>query len=151
MGVIHGVCWPWQASSGCSTPLLDVEAVCLFMRAQSSWLRRGLRHADDPTAVGIVLGAHDASHESWLGLIAAIERIVGPEPAAELAALYGFHGRVVGCLEQGVDRRVPHEVADAMREGLAERLAELTEAAIDAVRRATGESTARPAFQLLSG
>jgi hypothetical protein len=141
MGVIQGFASPWDGKRHAT---VDVAAASLFLRAQASWLCRGLTRNDDPAAVGIVLGAHDASHESWLTLIAATQVSHGDDTAQEIAALYGFHGRVVGSLERGLDRRLETRVADHIRELLAERLRDLTQAAI--ARLGSGEAhTDRPA------
>lgn len=113
-----------------STPLaeeLDPAGAALFLRAQASWLRRGLRLADDATEVGVVLGTHDSSHESWVTLIAAVSHDLGPGAAAEVSQLYGFHGRVVGSLERGMDLRLEPEVQRQVRRMLAERLTDMTE------------------------
>lgn len=127
MGVVQGFTPMWRPSS---RGTLDVVSASLFLRAQSSWLCRGLERAADPTATGIVLGAHDASHESWLDLIATVQRCRGDEPAQQIAALYGFHGRVVGSLERGLDRSLDPGVAASVRELLGERLQVLTERAV---------------------
>lgn len=106
---------------------LDREAAALFLRAQASWLRRGLRLAADPVEVGVVLGTHDRSHESWVELIAAAERAGGHDAAAAIAALYGFHGRVVGSLERRMDLRLDAAVQEQVRRMLADRLTTMTE------------------------
>ena len=109
---------------------LDREAAVLFLRAQASWLRRGLRLADDPVEVGVVLGTHDRSHESWVELIAAVEREAGEPVAGMVSALYGFHGRVVGSLERRMDLRLDAAVQEQVRRMLAERLTAMTEETI---------------------
>lgn len=112
---------------------LDREAAMLFLRAQASWLRRGLRLSHDPVEVGVVLGTHDRSHESWVELIAAVDRSVDREASAMVSALYGLHGRVAGCLERGMDLRLKPEVRDQVRRLLADRLTAMTETAIAAI------------------
>lgn len=131
MGVIRGFCSPWSADddAAASGRLVDRNRAALFLRAQSSWLRLGLGRADDPTAVGIVLGAHDASHESWLALIAALEA-EDAEAAERVSALYWFHGRVVGSLERGADRRLGADALAGVRSLLAAMLGRLTEEAV---------------------
>lgn len=110
--------------------VLDRTGAALFLRAQASWLRRGLRLADNPTEVGLVLGTHDASHESWVALIAEIERTLGAEAAGTVAQLYGFHGRIVGSLERGMDLRLDTTIQGQVRRMLADRLTQMTEEAI---------------------
>ncbi|HWH32472.1 MAG TPA: hypothetical protein VNU01_07355 [Egibacteraceae bacterium] len=114
---------------------LDREAAALFLRAQASWLRRGLRLAEDPVEVGIVLGTHDSSHESWVELIAAVERSAGAPAAGVVSALYGFHGRVVGSLERDMDLRLDAAVQAQVRRMLADRLTEMTEQAVALLAR----------------
>ena len=132
MGVIQGFHAPAGTAPAGRAPL-DIGAAEMFVRAQSSWLRQGLTRGCDPTAVGIVLAAHDSAHPSWLCLIAAVEERVGPDAAGALCTLYTFHGRVVGALERGPDNRLSAAVAAGVRRLLEERLAELTDAAVDAL------------------
>lgn len=114
----------------------DAEVATLFLRAQASWLCRGLRRAGDPIAVRLVLGSHDACHGRWLTLIDHAGQSLRPDIAHQLAELYAYHGRVAGSLERGVDGRLDPEVADNVRALLAAQLSRLTEAAIDRLRRA---------------
>jgi hypothetical protein len=114
---------------------LDAPAAAAFLRAQASWLRRGLRLATDPSEVGSVLGTHDASHGSWVSLIAEVERLVGDDAAQQVSQLYGFHGRVVGSLERGLDLRLDAGVQAQVRRMLAERLTQLTDEAVGALSR----------------
>lgn len=114
---------------------LDRDAAALFLRAQASWLRRGLRLADNPVEVGIVLGTHDGSHESWVELIAAVERGVGAQAAATVATLYGLHGRVVGSLERRMDLRLDPDVQAQVRRMLSDRLTEMTEQTVALLER----------------
>jgi hypothetical protein len=112
---------------------LDRTAAATFLRAQASWLRRGLRLVGDAVEVGLVLGTHDASHESWVDLIAAVERALGEEAAQKLSQLYAFHGRVAGSLDRGMDLRLDEGVRAQVRRMLADRLTELTEEAVAAL------------------
>lgn len=112
---------------------LDRTAAAMFLRAQASWLRRGLRLVSDAVEVGIVLGTHDASHESWVDMIAAVERALGDDATQKMAQLYAFHGRVAGSLERGMDLRLDEAVRTQVRRMLADRLTELTEEAIAAL------------------
>jgi hypothetical protein len=137
MGVIYGFSAPSRdregppRSSGCG---LDVERAVLFLEAQASWLRRGLARAADPVAVGVVLGSHDACHESWLALIAHADQ-VSRDASQVLASLYGLHGRIVGTLERGTDLRLDAVVADQVRSLLGTRLDELTAEAVTTLRQ----------------
>jgi hypothetical protein len=108
------------------------DAIALFLRTQASWLAHGLARADDPTAVGIVLGRHDVSHERWLGVIAYLDR-VDQTVAEQLATLYAFHGRIVGCLERGPDPRLGADVHQEVRRMLSRRLAAMTSECVTAV------------------
>jgi hypothetical protein len=108
------------------------HAVCGFLTSQASWLAHGLDCADDPTAVGVVLARHDASHERWLAVIAQLD-LHDEETASQLAGLYAFHGRIAGCLERGPDRRLGPEVHVEVRRLLSRRLSAMTEACAQAV------------------
>jgi hypothetical protein len=146
MGVIYGFNPPWgpaPAPAG-SGRAVDRARATLFLRAQSTWLGRGLERAGDPTAVGIVLGAHDTSHESWLALIAALHG-AGCRAAPAVAALYGFHGRIAGVLQHGTDATLGPVVQAELHAVLGARLRELTEAAIEAVEHESGTDTHAPA------
>lgn len=133
MGVIQGFHAP-AGHSGLHP--LDREAAELFLRAQASWLHKGLDRACDATAVGMVLNAHDAAHPSWLALIAAVQDTSGAAPAQALAALYTLHGRIAGVLCRGPDPRLSHAISGCVRSLLSDRLTELTDAAVEAVARA---------------
>lgn len=112
---------------------LDRTAAAMFLRAQASWLRRGLRLVGDAVEVSLVLGTHDASHESWVDLIAAAERALGKDAAQKLSQLYALHGRVAGSLDRGMDLRLDEAVRAQVRRMLADRLTELTEEAVAAL------------------
>ncbi|CAN5865501.1 hypothetical protein BH23ACT8_BH23ACT8_18960 [soil metagenome] len=102
----------------------DADAAALFVRAQVSWLRRGLERADDCTAVAMVLAVHDAAHREWLELL---PRLDGPARAAA-DELYAFCGRVAGTLQRGPDPRLPAATSAAVRALHAERLTGLARA-----------------------
>lgn len=106
-----------------------------FLQAQAQWLQRGLQHGSDPVAVGIVLGAHDRSHDRWVALIELVWRSLGSEAAQEVASLYAHVGRVAGSLERATMDLLPAEIATAARALLAQRLDELTEIAVETLRR----------------
>ena len=149
MGVIHGLSSLQRADhagGGGRCRTLDRRRAVRFVRTQSWWLERGLTRAEDATAVGIVLGTHDASHEAWLALIAALEAD-GDTGAGAVAALYEFHGRVVGFLERGLDQRLDPGVRSGLRSLLKTRLAQLTAAAAEGLEGAgrPGPGTAAPA------
>jgi hypothetical protein len=108
------------------------HATCIFLRTQAAWLSHGLERADDPTSVGIVLARHDVCHEHWLDMIAHLDR-EDEEVAGQIATLYAFHGRVVGCLERGPDRRLGADVRGEVRRLLSRRLAAMTDACIQSI------------------
>lgn len=127
MGVIHGFHAPAGRAEGGD---LDLGAAEMFVRAQGSWLARGLARAHDPVAVRLVLSVHDSSHASWLALIAAADRCLGQAAMSGLAALYALHGRVAGVLEQLVDDRLAAVVPTDTCEVLQRHLAEVTATAV---------------------
>lgn len=133
MGVIQGFHAP--AGSG-GHDALDPGAAELFLRAQASWLHLGLDRACDATAVDMVLTSHDEAHPSWLALIAVVQDTLGTAPADALAVLYAFHGRIAGVLYRGPDPRLSPAVSGCVRSLLADRLTELTDAAVEALCRA---------------
>ena len=110
-----------------------------FLRAQAQWLQRGLTHADDAVAVGIVLGSHDRSHDRWVGVIDLVGRTLGTEVGQHVATLYAYFGRVAGSLERGTMDLLSPEVAASARQLLGHRLTDLTEHAVDALWRAAAE------------
>lgn len=152
MGVIYGFAAPWASDGGTGVRQIDIDTATLFLRAQASWLRQGLERSADPAAVGIVLGSHDASHESWLALIGLVERL-DADVAEALSTLYGYHGRVVGSLERGFDTRLDADVLCEVRRMLSDRLEQLTDEAaarLAALRfpvspDATSDATGAPA------
>jgi hypothetical protein len=108
------------------------QATCVFLRTQAAWLTHGLERADDPTSVGIVLARHDVCHEHWLDMIAHLDG--GDEQlAGQVATLYAFHGRIVGCLERGPDQRLGADVRAEVRRMLSRRLAAMTDECIASV------------------
>lgn len=138
MGLIHGFHAPAGDDGQC---VLDRETAVLFLRCQTSSLRRGLDRACDKTAVAMVLASHDTGHASWLALIAAVDEAIGPESADTLAALYAFHGRIAGVLCRGPDPRLSATVSECVRSLLADRLTELTDAAVTALFLCPASST----------
>lgn len=110
-----------------------------FLRAQSQWLQRGLARGDDAVAVSIVLNAHDRSHDRWVNLIDLVSRTLTADAAQEVGALYAYFGRVAGSLERETMNLLPADVAATARQLLAQRLADLTEAAVEALWQAAAE------------
>jgi hypothetical protein len=133
---------PWDGPTAApdgDVARLDAAAACTFLQSQARWLTHALANADDPEVVGTVLGMHDASHASWLHLLAATgERDV--DAAAQLVTLYGFHGQVVGSLERGVDCRLSIGVQVEVRRLIARRLELLTDEAVALVEEVAGGS-----------
>lgn len=122
-----------------ATAAITATRATMFLRAQSQWLQRGLLHGDDPIAVAFVLGAHDRSHDRWVNLIDLVSRSLDAEAAQQVASLYGYFGRVAGSLEGEGLRLLAPDVATAARQLQADRLAELTELAVESVWRAAAE------------
>lgn len=110
-----------------------------FLRAQSQWLQRGLLHGDDSVAVGIILSAHDRSHDRWVNLIDLVARTLDAEAAQQVASLYSYFGRIAGSLEGEGLRLLAPDVATAVRQLQARRLAEVTEVAVESLWRAAAE------------
>ncbi len=113
----------------------DVDRDCAFLRQQAEALCSGLRHSDDPAALATALTAHEASHETWVHLLARAERQGPPELAAELASLYEYHGRLVESLERGLQGWLNAQAAYEIRTVLADRLAACTTTAVAGLRR----------------
>lgn len=123
---------PGDHDAAASRP--DIDDACSFLSAQASWLELGLRTCEDTPLVASALQAHERGHETWLALIGAAER-AGEGPVADrLAALYQFHGRLVGVLEGGPDGRVDAVTCAEVRRLLGERLVLLTDQTIAALR-----------------
>jgi hypothetical protein len=82
----------------------DAEAAALFVRAQVSWLRRGLDRAEDPTAVALVLTVHDTAHRGWLELL---PRLDGPARASCTPSAAAWPAPCSGALTPGFPPRRP--------------------------------------------
>lgn len=108
---------------------LDARAASAFLQSQARWLAHALEHVESTEVVDTVLGMHDASHDRWLGLIAGVERTDG-DAAADLTAVYGYHGRVAGSLERGVAEPLGGGVRRRVCTLLARRLDQLTDEAV---------------------
>ena len=122
-----------------AAPAIAATRATTFLRAQSQWLQRGLAHGDDAVAVGIVLNAHDRSHDRWVNLIDVVTRTLGAEAALQVAALYTYIGKVAGSLERDSLGLLSAEVATSARQLLAQRLTDLTEVAVEALWRGAAE------------
>lgn len=110
-----------------------------FLRAQAQWLRRGLDNAGDRVIVGVVMSAHDRSHDRWVGVIGHVEGALGEECAREVGAVYGYLGRVAGSLDRGALEMLNPEVACVARTMLSHRLTEITEHAVETLWRVAAE------------
>lgn len=113
----------------------DVDRDCAFLREQAEALCNGLRSTGDPAYLATALTAHEASHETWVCLLARLEREGPPQLAADLELLYDFHGRLVESLERGLDGWLNAEAAFEIRTVLADRLADCTAMVVAALRR----------------
>lgn len=105
---------------------LDHDGLALFLRVQASWLTCGLAGAEDAHCRRLVLAAHDAAHDRWVSLIAAVGQTRGDALAREVATLYAFSGRVAATIERGPDPLLPPDIGARLRALLAQRLHELT-------------------------
>lgn len=121
------------ATTDATSLALTASRATTFLRAQTQWLQRGLNNSGDRVAVGIVLGAHDRSHDRWVNLIRIVGDRLGEDVATQVAALYGFFGRVAESLERGAMESLCPEVASQGRRFIADHLEELTEAAVESV------------------
>lgn len=113
----------------------EVDRECAFLREQAEALCTGLRATSSPALLATALNAHEASHETWMCLLARLERDGPPQLAADLETLYEFHGRLVESLERGLDGWLNAQAAYEIRRVLADRLAECTAMAVAALRR----------------
>ncbi len=119
------------AVEGTPDVALAATRATTFLRAQAQWLERGLRHADDRVAVDIVIGAHDRSHDRWVGIIRLVAAALGDDAADAVSSVYAYVGRIVGSLECGATDLLDDDVAAQVRGYLATRLVEVTEAAVE--------------------
>lgn len=102
-----------------------------FLRAQAQWLERGLTNGHDPIAVGIVLDAHDRSHDRWVATIRMVAAALGDDAADAIASLYSSMGRIAGSLDVGATEMIDSNLAVQVRQFLADKLGEVTEAAVE--------------------
>lgn len=128
--------WTPTAGEQATTAALVATRATTFMRAQVMWLRRGLDHASDPIALGIVLDAHDRSHDRWVEQIRAVEEALGEEAAKQVGTAYAYVGRVAASLERGTMDLLDPDIACSARQLLGDRLSDITEWAVEAVWQA---------------
>ena len=128
--------WTPASSERAGCAAIVATRATTFLRAQAQWLRRGLEHAGDAVAVGIVLAAHDRSHERWVAHISAVEQELGESAAAAVSATYAFLGRLAGSLEAETMSLLDPEVSAQARHLLADRLTDITEQAVEGLWKA---------------
>ncbi len=87
----------------------DAEA---FLRREATALEHALEAAPDE---GVHPAVVELDHELWLALIATLHARGQHDAADEIGGLYGFHGRVLTCLERGVDPRLGAAVASRVQ------------------------------------
>ena len=102
-----------------------------FLRAQAQWLERGLHSGQDPIAVGIVLSAHDRSHDRWVATIRMVSAALGDDAANAIASVYSHMGRIAGSLDVGAMEMIDSNLAVQVRQFLADKLTEVTEGAVE--------------------
>ena len=102
-----------------------------FLRAQAQWLERGLLNGQDRIAVDIVLGAHDRSHDRWVATIRMVSAALGDDAANAIATVYSYMGRIAGSLDVGAMEMINSNLAVQVRQFLADKLGEVTEAAVE--------------------
>ena len=136
--LVAPVATPWTPVSNerASHAAIIATRATTFLRAQAQWLRRGLEHADDPIALGIVLAAHDRSHERWVGHVNAVTHGLGDTAANGVSQTYAYLGRLAASLESGTMQLLDPEIASQARHLLADRLTDITEQAVEALWKA---------------
>lgn len=138
VSTVAPVAAPWAPvnSERASTAAIVATRATTFIRAQAQWLRRGLEHADDTVSLGIVLDAHDRSHERWVAQVSAVELALGASAAQAVSQTYAFLGRIAGSLEAGTMSLLDPEVAIQARHLLAARLSDVTEQTVETLWKA---------------
>lgn len=119
------------ATPGATELALAATRATTFLRAQAQWLERGLLNGQDPIVVGIVLGAHDRSHDRWVATIRVVAAVLGDDAANAIATVYSYMGRIAGSLDVGAMEMIDSNLAVQVRQFLADKLAEVTEAAVE--------------------
>jgi hypothetical protein len=115
---------------GAGGPVEGPEVVARFLCEQSELLTGGLASADDSDKVVGVVASHEASHATWLRLIADAEQWCAPDTLDELLGLYSLHGWVVGILKRRVGSLLSAELASRVRSVVADELTERTDALV---------------------
>jgi hypothetical protein len=128
--------WTPANSERASSAAIVATRATTFLRAQAQWLRRGLEHADDSVALGIVLAAHDRSHERWVAHVNSVEEALGERASQAVSATYSYLGRVAGSLESGTMGLLDPDIAAQARHQLSARMTDITEQAVEAVWKA---------------
>jgi len=111
----------------------EIAAAFALLSDQAATLLTGLRSID-PADQERALSAHEAGHEPWMRLLAAVDAAGAEELSGDLAALYAFHGRLAASLERGLDGWFSIAAAREVRTVLGEELAACTVAAISMLR-----------------
>lgn len=124
------------ADTGAATPdtselAMVATRATTFLRAQAQWLERGLTNGHDPVAVGIVLDAHDRSHDRWVATIRMVAAALGDDAANAIATVYSSMGRIAGSLDVGATEMIDSNLAVQVRQFLADKLSEVTESAVE--------------------
>lgn len=119
---------------------LAASRATTFVRAQVQWLVRGLNHGGDRIAVGIVLAAHDRSHDRWVATIRQVDDAMGPATAEHISAVYAYVGRVAGSLDKGTMELLPPAVCAQARLVLAERLTDICEQVVESLWQAAASA-----------
>ena len=131
--------WTEPGASAQAVAGLAATRATTFMRAQASWLQRGLSCGDDRFVVDMVIATHDRSHDRWVRVFNHVTTHLGDEAGQHVAAVYRCIGRTVGSLEQRAFGLLETDIATKARHVLAEGLDETTEQAIDAIWRIAAE------------
>lgn len=111
----------------------EIANACALLSDQAASLVTGLRSLD-PSEQERALCAHDASHESWMRLLAALDDTGAEELTGDLTALYAFHGRLAASLERGLDGWFSIAAAREVRTVLGDQLAACTTTTVARLR-----------------
>lgn len=101
-----------------------------FVTQEANALREALARPGCPHRLLRVMRRQDRAHESWLALVARARRRGDADLADEIIDLYGFHGRLAGCLEKGFDPSLHPLVERHLRRLLMAELSRLTARAV---------------------
>lgn len=111
----------------------EIADACALLSDQAAGLVAGLRSLD-PSEQERALSAHDASHESWMRLLATLDDTGAEELTGDLTALYAFHGRLAASLERGLDGWFSIAAAREVRTVLGDQLAACTTTTVARLR-----------------